>query len=158
MLDYYAPRDAARRAIWYPVRVRVAVVCVASYLVAIMPLRAADQPVRFTPDIRSIFENSCWKCHGATVQLSRLDLRTREAALKGGARGGAIVPGKAEESRLYRFVAGLEKPAMPLEGKRVQLFLTFRFPGNKGQSHWYEPLRFSFLLDDFQSAATAGLG
>ena len=29
----------------------------------------------------------------------------------------ALVPGNAEKSRLYRMVAGLEKPAMPLDGK-----------------------------------------
>jgi hypothetical protein len=76
-------------------------------------LHAAD----FSADIRPIFETSCWKCHGAAVQLSKLDLRTREAALKGGTRGAAIVPGKAAESRLYRVVAGIEKPAMPMDGK-----------------------------------------
>ena len=81
------------------------------------PSRAADKPVSFTADIRPVFENSCWKCHGGAIQLSKLDLRTREAALKGGEKGAAIVPGKAEESRLYRLVAGLEKPAMPLDGK-----------------------------------------
>src|SRR5215510_9645186 len=80
-------------------------------------LSAAETPVPFTPDIRSIFESSCWKCHGGSVQLSKLDLRTRESALKGGEKGPAIVPGKAEESRLYRLVAGLAKPAMPLDGK-----------------------------------------
>lgn len=36
---------------------------------------------------------------------------------KGGLRGAAIIPGKAAESRLYRVIAGLEKPAMPLDGK-----------------------------------------
>src|SRR6516165_5572426 len=80
-------------------------------------LHAADQPVSFATDIRPIFEASCWKCHGGTVQLSKLDLRTRDAALRGGVRGAAIVPGKAAESRLYRLVAGLEKPSMPLDGK-----------------------------------------
>ena len=61
---------------------------------------AADRPVSFTSDIRPVFENTCWKCHGGAIQLSKLDLRTREAALKGGQKGAAIVPGKADESRL----------------------------------------------------------
>src|SRR5215471_2620859 len=80
-------------------------------------LDAADRPVSFATDIRPIFEASCWKCHGGSVQLSKLDLRTREAAIKGGNRGAAIAPGKAAESRLYRVIAGLEKPSMPLDGK-----------------------------------------
>src|SRR5215472_9228103 len=80
-------------------------------------LHAGERPVSFATDIRPIFEASCWKCHGGTVQLSKLDLRTRDTALQGGVRGAAIVPGKAAESRLYRVVAGLEKPSMPLDGK-----------------------------------------
>jgi Protein of unknown function (DUF1553)/Protein of unknown function (DUF1549)/Planctomycete cytochrome C len=78
---------------------------------------AADQPASFSKDIQPVFEASCWKCHGGAVQLSKLDLRSRDSALKGGQRGPAIVPGKAAESRLYRVVAGIEKPAMPLDGK-----------------------------------------
>jgi hypothetical protein len=81
------------------------------------PLDAADKPVSFATDIRPILETSCWKCHGGSVQLSKLDLRTRDAAIKGGQRGAAIAPGRAAESRLYRVVAGLEKPSMPLGGK-----------------------------------------
>ena len=80
-------------------------------------LFGADGPVSFTRDIQPVFESSCWKCHGGAVQLSKLDLRSREAALKGGQRGPAMVPGKAADSRLYRVVAGLEKPNMPLDGK-----------------------------------------
>jgi Protein of unknown function (DUF1553)/Protein of unknown function (DUF1549)/Planctomycete cytochrome C len=78
---------------------------------------AADQPVSFSRDIQPVFEGSCWKCHGGAVQLSKLDLRSRDGALKGGERGPALVPFKASESRLYRMAAGLEKPAMPLGGK-----------------------------------------
>ena len=62
-------------------------------------MSAADKAVSFTADIRPVFENSCWKCHGGSIQLSKLDLRTREAALKGGVKGAAIVPGKAADSR-----------------------------------------------------------
>jgi hypothetical protein len=80
-------------------------------------LLAAEKTVSFSSDIRPILENSCWKCHGAAVRLSALDLRSRESALQGGRRGPALVPGKAAESRLYRAVAGLEKPGMPLDGK-----------------------------------------
>jgi uncharacterized protein DUF1553/uncharacterized protein DUF1549/cytochrome c len=77
----------------------------------------ADKTISFKTDVQPVLESSCWKCHGAAIQLSKLDLRTRDAALKGGTRGASIVPGKADESRLYRLVAGLEKPAMPMDGK-----------------------------------------
>src|SRR5881398_606593 len=78
--------------------------------VAFRPLSRAEEPVSFVKDIQPIMEKSCWTCHGATMQLSKLDLRTREGALKGGEHGPSIVPGKADESKLYRLVAGLEKP------------------------------------------------
>ena len=41
----------------------------------------------------------------------------RQAALTGGVHGSAILPGNAQTSRLFRMVAGIEKPAMPLDGK-----------------------------------------
>jgi hypothetical protein len=73
--------------------------------------------VSFSKDIQPIFETSCWKCHGAAVQLSKLDLRSRETALRGGVLGPALVPGNASSSRLFRVVSGAEKPAMPMDGK-----------------------------------------
>ena len=85
-------------------------------LAAAVSVVAADQPISFTTDVRPVLENNCWKCHGGAVQLSKLDLRSRESSLKGGTKGAAIVPGKPDESRLYRLVAGLEKPTMPLGG------------------------------------------
>jgi hypothetical protein len=42
-----------------------------------------------------------------------LDLRSREAMLLGGERGPAIVPFKAEDSRLFQFASHAEQPAMP---------------------------------------------
>src|SRR5258708_4869914 len=80
----------------------------------------ADRPVSFSKDIQPILAASCWNCHGATLQLSKLDLRTREAALKGAEHGVVLVPGKAENSRLYRLVAGLDQPRMPMNGKLTQ--------------------------------------
>jgi cytochrome c553 len=78
---------------------------------------AAERKVSFAKDVQPLLAESCWKCHGAGVQLSKLDLRTRESALKGGEHGQVLVPGNSEKSRLYRMAAGLEKPAMPLGGK-----------------------------------------
>jgi hypothetical protein len=51
------------------------------------------------------------------VQLGKLDLSTRDRALQGGARGSDLVPGNAEGSRVYRRIAGLERPAMPAQGE-----------------------------------------
>src|SRR5262245_46355419 len=53
------------------------------------------------------------------MQSSRLDLSTRESALRGGTRWPAVVPGRAEDSYMYRLAAGLDKPAMPLGGNKL---------------------------------------
>jgi len=56
----------------------------------------------------------CFQCHGETVRMSDLDLRTRDAMLKGGKNGPALVPGNAAESLLYKRIAGLQSPLMPM--------------------------------------------
>jgi hypothetical protein len=61
-------------------------------------------------------ERSCWECHGAEFQRSGLDLRTRDRALSGGLSGPAIAPGRADQSLLYRVIAGLDEPLMPRDG------------------------------------------
>ena len=78
--------------------------------------QTSSGPVNFTEQIRPIMERSCWNCHGQAAQLSELDLRTREGALEGGTQGAAIVPGRAEDSLLFKRVAGLDAPAMPMSG------------------------------------------
>jgi hypothetical protein len=76
------------------------------------PAAAADIVRHVQPHL----ESKCLSCHGETLKLSKLDLRTREAAIAGGAHGTSLVPGQAEQSRLYRHIAGLEAPAMPMRG------------------------------------------
>ncbi len=83
-----------------------------------VPVSGAQDPVSFARDIRPIVQGTCATCHGE-LQVSGLDLRTRESALKGGDHGAAIVPGRADQSRLYRRIAGLEQPAMPLKGGKL---------------------------------------
>lgn len=70
----------------------------------------------FESSIEPLLRTRCWQCHGEAVQLGRLKLSSREAMLAGGEHGVVIVPGKPEQSRLYRMVAGLEKPSMPMGG------------------------------------------
>jgi hypothetical protein len=79
-------------------------------------LSAAERQVSFAKDIQPIFVKSCWNCHSSSVQLSKLNLATREAALKGGEHGSDLVPGSADKSRIYRLAAGLDKPSMPIGG------------------------------------------
>src|ERR1700722_3289371 len=63
--------------------------------------------------IRPVFEKSCLSCHGPEMKSSGLDLSTRDALLKGGDRGPAIVPGDPGASLLYKVVAQEAEPHMP---------------------------------------------
>jgi hypothetical protein len=65
-------------------------------------------------DILPILEKNCFQCHGESLKMANLDLRSREAVLKGGEKGPAVIPGKSAESPLYKRVAGLQQPKMPM--------------------------------------------
>jgi hypothetical protein len=65
-------------------------------------------------EVLPILEKKCFQCHGEALQMANLDLRTRAAMLKGGEKGTALVPGNAEASSLYKRVAGIEAPKMPM--------------------------------------------
>ncbi len=62
-----------------------------------------------------VLQKNCTGCHGQSA-MSGLDLRSREAALKGGRRGAALVPGQSTQSLLYGVISGAQKPLMPPSG------------------------------------------
>jgi cytochrome c553 len=64
----------------------------------------ADQTKFFETSVRPLFVEHCQKCHGEKKQWGGLRLDSREALLKGGDSGVAIVPGKPAESRLIEAV------------------------------------------------------
>jgi hypothetical protein len=107
---------------------RSLVSCLTVFLLALLgagspgaqaPAATGQPPVPFATVIRPLLEANCFSCHGEKLKLSRLDLRTRESAIEGGVHGPSLVPGQAEKSRLYRLVAGLEEPAMPMRGQAL---------------------------------------
>ena len=74
----------------------IAMVCV----VPADPISAAD--LTFEKDVAPILKTYCWKCHGGGGLANGLDLRRRDLLLAGGKSGPAIVPGKADQSLLYK--------------------------------------------------------
>ena len=60
-----------------------------------------------------ILKENCQMCHGAAIQQSSLDLRTREKILSGGERGAAVVGANLQGSWLWRLVSHQVKPFMP---------------------------------------------
>jgi mono/diheme cytochrome c family protein len=73
-----------------------------------LPPPAARQ-VDFVTDIRPILSHTCYQCHGPDKQKSGFRLDVKSVALKGGEHGKDILPGRSEESRLIRFVGGLDE-------------------------------------------------
>jgi hypothetical protein len=66
----------------------------------------------FEMKVRPILAESCFKCHGPAKQKGGLRLDSRDAALKGGENGPAVVPGRRDDSLLVEAIhyEGLEMP------------------------------------------------
>ncbi|MFT5109061.1 MAG: hypothetical protein ACI9UA_004707, partial [Pseudoalteromonas tetraodonis] len=106
-------------------------------------------PVEFNRDIRPILSDRCYYCHGPDEETQKADLRldTRAGAIK----GGAIVPGKPDESELfYRVTTDDEDDMMPqpkakkprLNKEEIELFRRWIEEGAEYQGHWaFEPLK-----------------
>jgi cytochrome c553/mono/diheme cytochrome c family protein len=72
-------------------------------------LTAAPEPTAeeirfFESAVRPVLVEHCEKCHGPAKQWNGLRTDSREALLRGGDLGPAIVPGKPDDSRLIRAV------------------------------------------------------
>jgi cytochrome c553 len=86
--------------------------------VALSQLAFGESKSTVDQSARAILKRECLNCHGEKKE-SHLDLRSREAILKGGKRGPAIVPGKADESLLFKAVSHLGELKMPRNKARL---------------------------------------
>ncbi len=84
-------------------------------------------PADLAEQAYSILEKNCQTCHGAAMQMSKLDLRTRDKAIAGGERGPAVQPGSLGQSWAWKLASHEAKPEMP--------------PGNKLAEEDLETLR-----------------
>src|ERR1700680_755054 len=107
---------------------RYPAVCLALVLLAIgpRPAPAADgakpDPKSiefFEKQIRPVLASRCISCHGRAQQFSSLRVDSRDALLKGGNRGPAIVPGDATLSLLAKAIRH-EGIKMPMGGKLAE--------------------------------------
>jgi len=81
------------------------------------PSSATGNAVDFNRDVRPLLAKHCFSCHGAERQESDFRLDRRDDALRGGANGVAILPGKAQESPLTDRIAGADPDLrMPPKG------------------------------------------
>ncbi|HZT82316.1 MAG TPA: PSD1 and planctomycete cytochrome C domain-containing protein [Gemmataceae bacterium] len=90
----------------------------AASLLAIPGLAA--EPADYLRDVKPILARHCAACHGPDKQRASLRLDTAAGARTGGDSGPAVVPGKADASRLIQAVTGAEGvKAMPPKGPRL---------------------------------------
>ena len=93
----------------------LAVPCLAAD--AVKPLAVADikhtGPVDFEKEILPILRSNCLACHNVSAAESELVMETPRMMQKGGVSGPAVVPGKADESLVFKLAAHSEEPLMP---------------------------------------------
>jgi hypothetical protein len=70
--------------------------------------------------IEPLLKEHCVECHSPAKAKSGLDLTSLQAILRGGDRGAAVIPGRADDSNLYTFLRSEADPHMP-PGKRTKL-------------------------------------
>ena len=75
----------------------------------------------FVDTIQPTLKQQCFGCHGEANTFAKLDLRTRDAALKGGQRGPAIVSGDPGSSLLVTAIDHAGELQMPPGGDEKRL-------------------------------------
>src|SRR5688572_10670678 len=63
-------------------------------------------PVDYVRDVKPIFAENCYRCHGASQQKGELRMDTAALALKGGENGPAFKAGKGAQSLIVQAIKG----------------------------------------------------
>jgi mono/diheme cytochrome c family protein len=81
----------------------------------------ASHRIDFAREIKPIFEASCIQCHAKGKDKGGFNLETREAFLKGGDDGPAVVPGDSAKSSIVQLVATSDPDSvMPKKGTKLK--------------------------------------
>jgi hypothetical protein len=108
--------------------------------------RPGPAQVEFNRDIRPILSDTCYTCHGParSTRKARLRLDTQEGLFSDLGESRVVVPGKLNESELWRRVSAADpKKRMPpptsgrkLTARQVELLKRWIEQGAKWQNHW----------------------
>jgi len=91
----------------------------AAILAVLLTFPAWAETVDFATTVHPIFAQRCAGCHGGANPQAGLSLASRNALLKGGITGPAIVSGNSSESLLVQRVNGKAGQLMPLGGPKL---------------------------------------
>lgn len=87
------------------------------------PCRAAEEPpVDFVRQIKPILADRCIACHNSETLLGELNFQSRELMMHKRKGGPVIVPGKPDESPMYRVLT------LPVEAKKAMPATAHRLP------------------------------
>ena len=81
-------------------------------------------PVSYTKQVADVLDAKCVGCHSSALAENKLNMEEVAGMLKGGKRGPAIKPGKADESLLFQMAAHRVEPVMPPKDKKDAKSLT----------------------------------
>jgi hypothetical protein len=105
----YLDKDITRRnAQTFVVTTLMAFTCLMS-----SPSRSPASDALWKAHVEPLLKDKCLECHNPTKPKSGLDLSSLQTMLRGGERGPAVVPGKPNESNLYKFLRTEADPHMP---------------------------------------------
>ena len=78
-----------------------------------------QQKDKLNLEVRGLFAHKCYQCHSENKQKGELILENKAGVFKGGKSGLAVVPGKPEESEIYKriILPANNKKVMPTKGK-----------------------------------------
>ncbi len=108
---------------------------------AIPAFALAEEPVDFDAQIQPILSDRCFLCHGPDANKRQADLRLD---LEADAKDYAIIPGKPDESELFRRITSDDpaermpppKSKLSLTKEEIQLIKRWIEQGAKWQDHW----------------------
>lgn len=116
-----------------------------------LPCRAAE-PLDFGRDVRPILSDRCFACHGqdSNKREGGLRLDQRDAALKGGDSGPAIVPGDPDTSEIIKRILSEDrtermpppKAKKPITAEQKEILIRWVKEGAVYSNHWsFEPVK-----------------
>jgi hypothetical protein len=82
-------------------------------ILLLAPAVTAAEPVDYVRDIKPLFKERCYACHGALKQKAKLRLDTATSMLK----AGVVEPGKLDSELIARVTSADDDTRMPPEGK-----------------------------------------
>ena len=79
---------------------------------------ARKEPVSYALVVADVLAAKCVGCHSDVLAENKLNLEEVPKMLRGGKRGPALVPGKADQSLLFQMAAHRVEPVMPPKDKK----------------------------------------